>query len=155
VLTPVAVDAFGALPALGLLWLGWVLGGVAAYGVGRFLGRPVVSWLVSAPRLQEYGARAERLVAFRHVLLFQLSVPSEIPGYVLGLAGCRFRTFVLGMALAELPFAAGTVYLGESFLRRNYPALILLAVAGVLFTWLSVRSLRRLWSVSDGPHGSA
>jgi uncharacterized membrane protein YdjX (TVP38/TMEM64 family) len=80
-------------------------------------------------------------MAFRQVLLFQLAVPSEIPGYVLGLAGCRFRPFVIGVALAELPYAAGAVYLGESFLRRDYLTLIGLGVAGVALSWLALRSL--------------
>jgi uncharacterized membrane protein YdjX (TVP38/TMEM64 family) len=151
VITPLAVEVFGPLPAVLLLWLGWVLGGVAAYAVGRFLGRRVATWFVSAERLQEYEARAARLVAFRHVLLFQLAVPSEVPGYVLGLAGCRFRRFLAGMALAELPFAVGAVFLGESFLRRNLPALVALGVAGVVFGWLSLRWLRAQWSVAAGP----
>lgn len=88
------------------------------------------------------------------MLLFQLAVPSEIPGYVLGLARCRFRTFVLAMALGELPFAAGAVYLGESFLERNYLLLFAIGITGVAFSWMMFRRAARAWSsergVSDG-----
>jgi uncharacterized membrane protein YdjX (TVP38/TMEM64 family) len=143
VIIPLAVSVFGPLPTLLLLWLGWVLGGVTSYCIGKFLGHRVASWFIAADRLQSYEARAAKLVAFRHVLLFQLGMPSEIPGYVLGLAGCRFRPFVIGMALAELPYAAGAVYLGESFLQRDYVTLIGLGVAGVALGWLAVRSLAK------------
>ena len=47
VLVPVAVHVWGAPLCALLLWLGWFLGGVAAYAVGRYLGRPIVERLVS------------------------------------------------------------------------------------------------------------
>jgi uncharacterized membrane protein YdjX (TVP38/TMEM64 family) len=153
-LTPVAVQAFGPLHALLLLWLGWVLGGVISYGIGRLLGQRVAAWFLPADRLHEYADRARRLVTFRHVLLFQLAVPSEIPGYVLGLSGCRFVRFFAGMALGELPFAAGAVYLGESFLRRSYPMLIAVGVAGVALSWLTFRYLHAQWSAAAAPPGA-
>ena len=149
VLTPVAVEAFGPVTTLCLLWLGWVLGGMAAFAIGRRFGARVVSWFIDPIRLRDYERRAKRLVSFRHVLLFQLAVPSEIPGYVLGLAGCRFRTFVIAMAIGELPFAAGAVYLGESFLERNYLLLLGIGMTGAAFTWMMFRRAARAWS-SDG-----
>ena len=152
VITPVAVDAFGPLAALLMLWLGWVLGGMITYAIGRAFGRKVVSWFVDPLRLRDYERRAKRLVSFRHILLFQLAVPSEIPGYVLGLAGCRFRTFVIAMALGELPFAIGAVYLGESFLERNYLLLLAIGITGVAFSWMMFRRAAATWS-SDGKTG--
>jgi len=149
VITPVAVDAFGPVAALSLLWLGWIIGGITSYGIGRRFGRSVVSWFIDPVRLRDYERRAKRLVSFRHVLLFQLAVPSEIPGYVLGLAGCRFRTFVIAMALGELPFAVGAVYLGESFLDRNYALLLAIGITGIAFSWAIFRRAAMAWS-SDG-----
>lgn len=149
VITPIAVEAFGPITTLCLLWLGWILGGITTYAIGRRFGHRVVSWFVDPVRLGDYEHRAKRLVSFRHVLLFQLAVPSEIPGYVLGLAGCRFRTFVLAMALGELPFAAGAVYLGESFLDRNYLLIFSIGIVGVAFSWMMFRRAARAWP-SDG-----
>ena len=144
VITPIAVDAFGPITALSLLWLGWILGGITGYAIGRVFGRRVASWFIDPQRLRDYELRAKRLVSFRRVLLFQLAVPSEIPGYILGLAGCRFRTFVIAMALGELPFAIGAVYLGESFLERNYLLLLAIGVTGVAFSWMMFR--RHIWT---------
>ena len=148
-ITPVAVEAFGPLATLALLWLGWIIGGVTAYAIGRLFGRRAVSWFVDPERLHDYERRARRLVSLRHVLVFQLTVPSEIPGYVLGLAGCRFRTYAIGMALGELPFAIGAVYLGESFLAGNYGLLFAIGIAGIAFSWVMFRRAATTWS-SDG-----
>ena len=145
-ITPIAVEAFGPLPALLLLWLGWILGGVAAYAIGRKLGRRVASWFVDPRRLLQYEQRASRVMTFRHALLFQLAVPSEIPGYVLGLARCPFRTFVAAMALGELPFAIGAVYLGDSFLQRDYVLLLLIGVAGAALSWAAFRRAAKVWA---------
>ena len=153
VITPLAVDAYGTLPTLALLWFGWILGGIATYTIGRFLGRRVVGWLVNRRRLEDYEHRAQRLASFRHMLLFQLSVPSEIPGYVLGMAGARFRTFVPAMALGELPFAVGAVYLGESFLEGNYLLLLTIGIAGVAFSWFVFHRASKTWNETPVTRG--
>lgn len=146
VVTPIAIDAFGPITTLLLLWVGWIIGGVTAYAIGRLLGRRVVSRFVDPRRLHEYERRASRLVTFGHVLLFQLAVPSEIPGYVLGLTGCRFRTFVAAVALGELPYAIGAVYLGESFLKRNYVLLFTIGIAGIALSWAAFRWAAATWT---------
>jgi uncharacterized membrane protein YdjX (TVP38/TMEM64 family) len=105
----------------------------------------VVGWFVKPQRLDEYEHRARQLASFRHLLLFQLSVPSEIPGYVLGLAGVRFRTFLPAMALGELPFAVGAVFLGESFLQRNYLLLFAIGITGVAFSWFVFHRAAKTW----------
>lgn len=154
VITPIAVDAFGPITALLLLWSGWILGGVTAYAIGRRFGHRVVSWFIDPVRLLDYERRARGMVSFRHLLLFQLAVPSEIPGYVLGLAGCRFRTFFFAMALGELPFAASAVYLGESFLERNYFLLLAIGLTGVAFSWIMVHRAAISWSNHDSSQAS-
>lgn len=151
VVTPIAVKAFGPVTTLLLLWLGWILGGLTAYAIGRFLGRRVVGWFLDPRKLLEYERRARRMVTFRYVLLFQLAVPSEIPGYVLGLAGCRLRTYTAAIALGELPFAIGAVYLGESFLQRNYLLLLAIGVAGVALSWAMFRRASIMWSSDSKP----
>ena len=144
-ITPIAVQAYGWFTAMLLLWAGWILGGVSAWTIGRFLGRRAASWLIEPRLLLRYTRRAKHVTTFRHVVLFQFAVPSEIPGYVLGLAGCRFRTFLLAMALGELPYAIGAVLLGESFLTGNALLLLVIGLVGVAATWLVFRRAARVW----------
>lgn len=117
-IVPVAVYAWGAPLSILLLWLGWVLGGACAYSLSRFLGRRVVQWLTANNGvLQRLETKVPHGTPLSLIVLFQLALPSEIPGYVLGLANYSWPRYLLSVSLAELPYAAATVYLGDSFVH--------------------------------------
>lgn len=147
VLVPAAVVGWGKAVTVGLLWAGWFLGGICAYGIGRSLGRPLVRTIDSARVSAYYQQRLSANVDLQVVLLLQLALPSEIPGYLCGLLRVRFRTYVTALALAELPFAVGTVWVGESILRREGGWLVglgvLAAVASGYALYLLHARLRR------------
>lgn len=143
VLVPVALSTWGKPLTLLLLWLGWALGGAAAYAVGRFLGRPAVTRLLSPATVARYEDRISRRTPFGLVLLFQLALPSEVPGYVLGLVRYSFWRYLASLMLAELPYAVGTLYLGASFLDRRPAMLVALGVAGALLMGCAIYALRK------------
>ncbi len=118
VVIPLAVYVWGNALSLALLWAGWILGGAIAYGIARYLGRPVVRWLTDRAlgKIERYVGPS---TPFRVVLLLQIGLPSEIPGYVLGLAKYPFGKFLLALALAELPYTVATVYLGAGFISAR------------------------------------
>lgn len=151
-LVPVAVVAWGAPVGFALLWTGWILGGVLAYGIARYLGRPAVGWL-AAPTLL---LRVERMVhpgiPFQLVLLFQLALPSEIPGYVLGLARYPFARFLLALALAELPYAIAAVYLGIGFVGASAGTVLVIGLAVALLGVGAYQLLRRRWREPTRPY---
>ena len=142
VLVPVAVITWNETVTFALLWLGWMLGGAFAYAMGRFLGRQVVTTLTSGRGLA-YAGRISRAAPFGLVLLFQLGLPSEIPGYVLGLVGYSFAKYLLALGLAELPYAIATVYLGVSFLEQRTLVVAVLGVLVVLFGAWAFQTLHR------------
>ena len=145
VIVPVGVYAWGKFVCLLLLWGGWLVGGLCAYAIGRVLGRPVVAALTSAGTLERYQQRISRNAPFGLVLLFQLAMPSEVPGYLLGLARYNAAKYAAALAIAELPFAVGTIYLGASFLNRQIPLLLGLGALGIGFSaWAMTRLHRRL-----------
>jgi len=136
-LLPVAIHVWGDRTAFGLLWLGWLLGGVTAYAMGKYLGRNAVQWIVPMQRLRHYERQLASEATFGRVLLFHLLVPSEIPGYVLGLLRYPFRRYIAILAIAEIPFAIGAVYLGSSFVHGNlfvFIGLAAVALAASIFT---------------------
>ncbi|MDE3151573.1 MAG: TVP38/TMEM64 family protein [Gemmatimonadota bacterium] len=143
VIVPVGVYAWGKLGCLALLWTGWWLGGLGAYAIGRFLGRPVVAALTSADTLERYQRKLTANAPFGLVLLFQLALPSEVPGYLLGLVRYSVLRFAAALAIGELPFALGTVYLGASFLERRIPLLLALGALGIAFSLWAARLLHR------------
>jgi uncharacterized membrane protein YdjX (TVP38/TMEM64 family) len=149
VVVPVGVQHWGGFLTGLLLWVGWLIGGATSYAIGRFFGARVMGLLVSPTRVRYYQERVGQLASFRTLLLFQSAVPSEVPGYVLGTVRGPFLKYLAVQALAELPYAAGAVLLGDGFLRRQYALMIGLGLLGIgAFTWAAARLHRR---IGDGP----
>lgn len=153
VLIPVAVYAWGPLLTFILLWCGWFFGGLAAYAIGRYLGRPMVRRLVSPAALE----RQERWAhsggrSLAAIVLLQLAIPSDLAGYVFGLIRCPPGRFVAALALAEIPYALGAVFLGVSFVQRRVALLVILGLAGVILSVLALRAhVRRQLAAGSGP----
>lgn len=151
VLVPVAVYAWGQPLSMLLLWGGWLLGGFLSYAVGRYLGRPIVQWLTAERGLPTLERHFRRDTPWPLVLLFQLAMPSEIPGYVLGLVKYGFLRYCLSLALAELPYAVLTVYLGASFLERRGGVVLGIGVILMSLSIAAFAVLRRRLSTADTP----
>jgi uncharacterized membrane protein YdjX (TVP38/TMEM64 family) len=143
VLVPAAVYAWGPVVTAVLLWLGWMLGGLGAYTLAAVVGRPAMRWLSHGHPFAAYQKRLRRETPFGLVLLFQLALPSEIPGYVLGLARYPLHRYLAALAIAEVPYAVGTMLLGESFVTRRVWLLVALGAAAVVAAVLLGRALRR------------
>jgi uncharacterized membrane protein YdjX (TVP38/TMEM64 family) len=79
--------------------------------------------------------------SFGVVLLLQLALPSEIPGVVLGLARYSLAKYLVALLLVELPYAFGTVLLGQSFVQRQLTVLVALGTVAALGAALAVRLL--------------
>jgi uncharacterized membrane protein YdjX (TVP38/TMEM64 family) len=136
VIAPFMAGTWGAPLAAALLWIGWLLGGALAYATGRTLGRPVIQRLASPTLLARYAEFVSQRAPFGLVLLFQLALPSEIPGYLLGMVRYPFPRYLLALALAELPYAVAAVYLGAGVMERRVPMVVGIGVAAALFsTW--------------------
>jgi len=144
ILVPIGVYAWGSITCFVLLWIGWLLGGVTSFGIGRYLGRPVASKLIGETRLTHFEKQLGRHARFIHILLFQAALPSEVPGYVLGTLRYRFSLFLLALAIVELPYALGTVYLGTRFLERDIVLLMLIGFGGVMVATFAYYFYRKL-----------
>ncbi len=143
IFVPVAVYAWGDVTTAILLWLSWLAGGSCSYLIGRTFGRRMLSWFVAPERIDYYAARIASRERFVTVLLFQIALPSEIPGYVLGTVRYRFPLYLAALAIAELPFALGAVYLGDSFVHQKLMMLIAIGLAGLAFSVFAFHHLHR------------
>lgn len=153
VLVPVAVHNWDRPATAVLLWLGWLLGGACAYAMGRYLGRPMVRGLVPARLADFYLRRLPAQIDFPIALLFQVAMPSELPGYLFGTLRVPFRLYLSVLALVEAPFAVGTVLLGESLIQREGGWMLVLAVLGIGTSLLAVHRLHRRLRSSGGGEG--
>lgn len=143
VLVPLGVYVWGTTLCALLLWTGWIVGGMCAFAVGRNLGQPVVARLTSRRTLSRYQNAISNTAPFGLVFLFQLALPSEIPGYVLGMANYPMSRYLLALALAELPYVFGTVFLGEGLVQRRMALLLAVGAASILLSVLAWRALQR------------
>jgi uncharacterized membrane protein YdjX (TVP38/TMEM64 family) len=143
VLVPVAIHAWGAPVTALLLWVGWLLGGLGAYLLAAWFGRPALHWVAPGESFVRYEAMIRRHGTFGFLLLFQLALPSEIPGYVLGLARAPLPRYLAALALAEVPYAVGTILLGASFLERRYGLLLVLGLLSAVGIVSVARALTR------------
>jgi uncharacterized membrane protein YdjX (TVP38/TMEM64 family) len=152
VIVPVGIYVWGKTVSMVLLWVGWILGGMCAYTIGRYFGRPVVEALTSGPMLKRYEHSVSQRAPFGLVLMFQLALPSEVPGYLLGLARYRFWKYLAALALAELPYAVATIYLGASFIERRTYMLVGLGIGVAAFSGWALFTLHRRVARKGGRH---
>lgn len=143
ILVPAAVYAWGATLTALMLWIGWTLGGIVAWTLAALFGRPVLRWIVASETLGRYRHLLEKQPAFSSVLLFQLVVPSEIPGYVLGLSRYPLHRYVMALMLAELPYAVGTVLLGVGFVQRDTATLLAVCIIGAVALAVIAQTVRK------------
>lgn len=140
-LLPAAVYAWGDTVTLVLLWVGWLLGGIGTYALGRTLHRPQPDASGTPGQFHFYVERIQGDLTFVLVLLLCLALPSEVPGYLCGYLGVRFRTYFAALALAELPYAFGAVLLAEGVVNRHTGGLVAIGVVGAALSLYALRVL--------------
>jgi uncharacterized membrane protein YdjX (TVP38/TMEM64 family) len=155
VLVPGAVYAWGKAATIALLWLGWTFGGAFTYAIGRVMRRPLLRTLGASKRFESYLRRIPSTIRWPLVLLLQLALPSEVPGYLCGFLRVRFAVYLSALALAEMPYAIGTVLVGETVLQRRPGWLLVLGAAGVLLSLGAYRLLHRQLDRRPPPEDSA
>lgn len=132
VLIPAAVFAWGPAITMLLLWIGWTLGGVVAHSLAFYFGRPLLQWLARPESVARYERLLRPHTSFTEILLFQMALPSELVGYGLGLARCPLGRYLAALAVAQLPYAAGTVLISVGFVQRDFRTMIGVTALGLL-----------------------
>lgn len=142
IIVPAAVYVWGRATTIGLLWLGWWLGGALTYSMGRGLRAPLVHAFARMPALERYLPHLPRELGWSTVLLLQLALPSEVPGYICGALRVRFRIYATALAVAELPYAVGAVMVGDGVVQGRAGWLLALGALAALSMVCAYRVLR-------------
>ena len=143
IMVPSAVLAWGSALTVLLLWIGWLIGGLAMYALGRSFRHPRAQGAKPSGRFAAYLPNSTEELRLPLVLLWQLALPSEIPGYLCGYLGVPFRTYFLALALGELPFALGAVLLGESVVDRKLGVLLAIGAVAATFAYFIFRAMHK------------
>jgi uncharacterized membrane protein YdjX (TVP38/TMEM64 family) len=143
IIVPAAVFAWGAPASIALLWLGWIVGGAATYIIGRQLGRRAVQWLSAERALHRLEQHLAPDTPLWLITLLQLALPSELPGYVLGLVRYPFARYLVALAVAELPFTVATVGLGSSFVAGRSSQILIIGALIALGSMAAAHAAQR------------
>lgn len=150
-MVPVAVFTWGNTVTSVLLWLGWIGGGIASYGLSRWLGRRVLDRLGGGMLLHRLEHWIRPDAPFGVVLILQLALPSELPGHLLGLVRYPLRKYCCALALAELPYVLATVYVGQGLIERRGGLIVGVGTLVGILSLAAVHALRSRLSGRDSP----
>ncbi len=116
---PFAVAGWGVPLTIAFTFFGWILGDCGAYLIGRYAGRPAVSFFMGRERLSRWTAMVHPKMKFSLLLLFRFAMPAET-GYLFGLFSYDFIKYLIITFLAEAPLVFLVVYAGDAFLLKNW-----------------------------------
>ncbi len=143
-LVPAAIGIWGKWETFLLLLSGWVIGNILSYLIGKYAGYPIVKRLVPERKMEEYkhlfleGDRGWGIVFLSRFIL-----PSEIPGYLLGIARYRFWPYFIATVLSEAPYALIAVYAIDAILRRDIGLFLVWGAIWAFCAIVLVRLIRR------------
>ncbi len=135
-LLPVAIGIWGKGGTFLLLLGGWVLGNIISYLIGMYAGYPLVKKFIPEKKLEHYKHLfLEGNMGFGIVFLSRFILPSEIPGYLLGILRYRFWPYFIATVLSEAPYALIAIYAVDAILKRD---IILLLVWGAIWAFCAL-----------------
>lgn len=142
-LVPVAAMIWGNILTSLLLLLGWLIGEIFSYLIGEYAAHPLLKRITPFEKIQEYRQYFSAKSEFLIVLLFRLSMPAEVPGYVLGAIKYNFGKYLLATFIAEFPFAFITVYVSETLISKKPIAFLLAVTANVAYMGIMFYMFRK------------
>jgi len=134
VFTVAAGVLFGSWFGLGLTILATGLAAVAAYGLVRWAGAPVLAQYADRRQVRWLRDRLDRsgLLAMTSLRLIPV-VPFSVLNYAAGLAQVRLLPFALGTVLGVLPGTVAIVILGDAAAAGQvHPAMLIVSLLGGL-----------------------
>ncbi|MFY9462099.1 MAG: VTT domain-containing protein [Candidatus Sungiibacteriota bacterium] len=144
-LVPIASALWGNQMTLAMLLGGWLLGSIFSYLIGKYAGYPIVRKIISEEKINNYSSIFSRARgSFSLIMLSRFVLPSEIPGYLLGMARYPFFKYLLATTISEIPYAFAVVYFIDAVLRKNAIVLLVWGVIWVSFAFLTVRMYKKI-----------
>ena len=129
-LIPIAANAWGVAITAALSILGWTIGSLVAFAIGRRYGLPLAQKFISAHNLEKLHKHIPQERIFWSVVLLRIMIPVDLLSYALGIFGVLgWRRYTLATIIGITPFAFIFAYLGTlpvSYQLFSIPAGILL-----------------------------
>lgn len=142
-LTIAAGISFGLVEGLVVVVVAATLGAVAAFYLGRMLGRDAVRGMASG-RLDSLDALLSRRGLLSVILVRMVPVfPFAVVNYASGLTAVKVRDYILGTAIGIVPVSAAYVAVGAYSATPGSLPFVLAVVSLVVVTAIGALAVRR------------
>ena len=130
---PMSAAVLGPLATALLSIIGWTIGGVLAFLIARYVGRPVLEKFFNFGKIDSIADKMPSKHRFWFIVLIRLTLPVDLASYALGMTkniGLVEYSFATLIGVSWFSFAFA--YLGEALLTGNIPLLIELGTVSLL-----------------------
>ena len=112
-LIPIAANTWGVAITAVLSILGWTIGSLAAFAIGRKYGLPLAQKFISVHSLEKLHKHIPQERIFWSVVLLRIMIPVDLLSYALGIFGVLgWKKYTLATIIGISPFAFIFAYLG-------------------------------------------
>jgi len=124
---------FGPVAAAIYNVLGWWIGAGLAFALARFLGKPILSQLISLDKIEMYERKIPKKLEFWSIVLLRVIIPVDLLSYVIGLfSTISFRRYMAATVIGITPFSIMFAYGGSAMLDGKYFVLFALVSLALL-----------------------
>ncbi len=132
-------------------YIGWVLGAVVAFWIGRTYGQPLVARYISIETIKKYETYIRPDMGFVLITVLHMVIPVDIFSYAIAMfTTVSLRIYTLATMLGILWFSFAFAYLGDALVNQDYVLLGILGVASVLILYISWRYVRKAMRTEAG-----
>lgn len=143
-LIPLSASAFGPFFAGVLSVIGWSVGGIIAFLIARYIGKPVIRHIISLEEIEKWESRLSSETEFWGLVVLRAITPVDILSYAVGLfSKISFRLYALATVIGVTPFSFILAYGGEALSEGSFLRLSLIVFLGVLLFWALYRFARK------------
>ncbi len=128
---PFAVLAWGETLTFIFLIVGWIIGALISYAVGKYGLHVLFRRILPLKKMEIYQKKFSEHSEFILVVLFRLALPSEVTGLVLGSLRYNFTKYLAATIISEIPFALVVVYSSGALIFSDFLGLFLWIAIGV------------------------
>jgi uncharacterized membrane protein YdjX (TVP38/TMEM64 family) len=117
--------------------------------------RPAIEWLLRRTRYRVPRVSPENELAMTILVRVTPGPPFFVQGYLLGLAGVRFRTYMAVTMVAQGVLGTGCIVLGKGIMTEGASGAVVLGILLLVAALAAVQIVRRHLAKRDADHAAA
>ena len=144
-LVPMLAPLLGPFTTGLACYIGWLLGAIVAFLIGRQYGQPFVARYIDMHTVKKYEAYIVPEMSFVFIAVLRMLIPVDLFSYALALfTTVSFRVYVYATMVGLLWFSFGFAYLGNALMDGDAVLLLSIGVASLVIlasSWYYIHSV--------------